>query len=197
MSIFLIDYENVHDKGLNGIKNCNEGDLVYIFYTKGEEKLPIEMVKLLNDSKAKLSYIKAENGSKNALDFQLSSYLGYLISKYPKEKFHVISGDKGYEVLIKFWSNFNNQKINILIDTSLNSKIFKKSVIKEDLELKDKLLKSIYKENTEEILGIIDKYKTKLEINNALVKAFDSKKGGEIYNEIKPFLKSKSNDVKK
>ena len=197
MSIFLIDYENVHDKGLTGIKNCVDGDLVYIFYTKGEEKLPIEMVKLLNDSKAKITYIKAENGSKNALDFQLSSYLGYLISKYPKEKFQVISGDKGYEVLIKFWSNFNGQKINIQIDTPLISKNIKKAVIKEELDVNGKLLKSKYKENTEEILAIIEKYNTKLEINNALCKAFESKIGGEIYNVIKPFLKDKIGDVKK
>jgi len=197
MSIFLIDYENVHDKGLAGIKNCVDGDLVYIFYTKGEEKLPIEMVKLLNDSKAKITYLKAENGSKNALDFQLSSYLGYLISKYPKEKFQVISGDKGFEVLINFWSNFNNQKVNIQIDTTLNSKNIKKVVVKEELDIKEKLLKSKYKENTEEIITIIDKYKTKLEINNALGKAFESKIGGEIYKVIKPFLNDKTGDVKK
>jgi len=197
MSIYLIDYENVHDKGLTGIKNCIEGDLVYIFYTKGEEKLPIEMVKLLNDSKAKIKYIKAENGSKNALDFQLSSYLGYLISKYPKEKFQVISGDKGYEVLIKFWSNFDNQRINIQIDTPLISKNTKKTVIKEELDVKGKLLKSKYKDNTNEILTIIDSNKSKLEINNALCKAFESKIGGEIYNVVKPFLKDKTGDVKK
>lgn len=125
------------------------------------------------------------------------SYLGYLVSKYPKEKFQVISGDKGYEVLIKFWSSLYNQKANIVIDFSLSFKNTKKTVVIGELNIKEKLLKSKFKENTDEILVIFDSNNTKLEINNALFKAFESKKSGEIYNEIKTFIKNKTGDVKK
>lgn len=37
----------------------------------------------------------------------------------------------------------------------------------------------------------MEKYKTKMGLNNALQKKFDSKRGGEIYKALKPFIKDK------
>lgn len=37
----------------------------------------------------------------------------------------------------------------------------------------------------------IQKYKTKQGLNNALVKRYDSKNGGKIYQAIKPLIKDK------
>ena len=31
---FLIDFENVHEGGLNGLSALSESDYVYLFYTK-------------------------------------------------------------------------------------------------------------------------------------------------------------------
>lgn len=64
----------MHNDGLKGIAECKNNDHIYIFYSKSDDKVPIELVKRLNDSKAIIEYIKSENGTKNALDFQLSSY---------------------------------------------------------------------------------------------------------------------------
>lgn len=119
------------------------------------------------------------------------SYLGYLVSKYPKEKFQVISGDKGYEVLIKFWSSLYNQKANIVIDFSLSFKNTKKTVVIGELNIKEKLLKSKFKENTDEILVIFDSNNTKLEINNALFKAFESKKVARFIMRLRHLLRIK------
>ena len=197
MSIFLIDYENVNERGFKGILNCQKEDLIYIFYTKNGSTLSFDSHKLLEEAKPKIDYFNAENGSKNALDFQLSSFLGYLITNHPNEQFYIISKDKGYEVLIRFWSSFKGLKVKIGLLPNLVIKNTPKIVKEVILSPKEKLLKSKYKENTEEVLTIIDKYNTKLEINNALCKAFESKIGGEIYNVVKPFLKDKIGDVKK
>lgn len=41
------------------------------------------------------------------------------------------------------------------------------------------------------VISYVDRYKTKMGLNNALQKKFDSKKGGEIYKVLKPFIKDK------
>ena len=41
------------------------------------------------------------------------------------------------------------------------------------------------------ILGMIQKYKTKQGLNNALMKQFDNKKTSEIYRVIKPYIANK------
>ena len=40
-------------------------------------------------------------------------------------------------------------------------------------------------------MGMIDKYKTKQGLNNALMKQFDNKKTSEIYRVIKPYIANK------
>ena len=64
----------MHNDGLKGIAECKINYHIYIFYSNSDDKVPIELVKRFNDSKALIEYIKSENGTKNALDFHLSSY---------------------------------------------------------------------------------------------------------------------------
>ncbi len=188
MSIFLIDYENVHNEGLKGINECNGSDLVYIFYTKSGEKLPIDIVKRIKDSKAKVEFIKSENGSSNALDFQLSSYLGYLISKYPNEIIVVVSNDGDYKVIQKFWSMRDEFKSNIILSTNFNYK--QTPVMKPDLL--GTLLGSEFKDIAVEIVEITEKNKTKEKINNEFCKRFGNTKTKSINSLVNPFIKKKS-----
>lgn len=62
MSIFLVDYENVHVEGFNGLSNCTENDLIKIFYTKGADTLTFGLHRRLSETKAKIEYLKVENG---------------------------------------------------------------------------------------------------------------------------------------
>ena len=43
------------------------------------------------------------NTGKNGLDFQLSSYLGYLLRSSAKARYVILSKDMGYDPLIQFW----------------------------------------------------------------------------------------------
>lgn len=47
------------------------------------------------------------------------------------------------------------------------------------------------KEEAKEVFQYIEKYKTKQGLNNALVKRYDSKNAGRIYQAIKPLIKDK------
>ena len=79
MSIFLVDYENVSASGLDGLEKLTEEDVVYIFYTENADRLTFDAHRRLLESRAAVRYYKVESGTKNALDFQLVSFLGYLI----------------------------------------------------------------------------------------------------------------------
>ena len=191
MSIFLIDYENVNVEGFNGLSNCTENDYIKIFYTKGVETLTFGLHRRLSESKSKIEYYKVENGSKNALDFQLSSYLGYLISSNPNEKYYIVSKDKGYEILTNFWQKYKNLncQISLVSDLSLKNEQEEKNKLKQSI--KSALSDTNYSDLVNDIFVLIEKYKTKQGINNALVKAYESKKAGEIYKKIKPLLTDK------
>ena len=86
MSIYLIDFENVHYDGLSGILNLHEDDEVYVFYSDNGKRLTFELHEQIIQSNAKFYYYKAAVGGKNALDHQLSTYLGFLVGKKEEKK---------------------------------------------------------------------------------------------------------------
>ena len=79
--VFLIDYENVTSAGIEGIDKLAETDSVYIFYTAAQQSISFDMHRAILEAKAKISYFAVANGGKNALDFQLSSLLGYIVAR--------------------------------------------------------------------------------------------------------------------
>ena len=122
MNYFLVDYENVNVSGLNGITKLSDNDVVVIFYSDNADTLTFSLHKRLNETKAALQYQKVKAGVKNALDFQLSSYLGFLIRDNMKKDssvepsarddsiedadedlYYVVSKDQGFAVLSEYW----------------------------------------------------------------------------------------------
>ena len=103
MKIYLIDFENVKSKGLTGIDSLTEYDRVIIFYSENADTINFEMHQKVLISKAEVEYFKVHVGGKNALDFQLSTLLGYLVSKNYYTHIFVISNDKSFDFLHDFW----------------------------------------------------------------------------------------------
>ena len=88
---YLIDYENVHKTGFNGLLNLTESDNVIIFYSGNADKITFNLHKEIVDSKADITYFEVRAGGKNALDFQLSTYLGYILGNKKKAKCYIVS----------------------------------------------------------------------------------------------------------
>lgn len=87
-----------------------------IFYTENNLKTVSfsDMADILNKGLACICF-KCFTGE-NALDFQLSSELGYRISKYGNEvKYVIVSNDRGYDPLIHYWAKrgFSVERIAI------------------------------------------------------------------------------------
>lgn len=184
MSIFLIDYENVSAAGLDGLETRCADDTIYIFYTENADRLTFEAHRRLIECTAQIRYIKVDSGSKNALDFQLSTYLGYLIHEMPSKQYYIISKDSGFDSVLSFWKK---QTVSVVRLPNLDVV----NTCQAHQELQQRLLELLESDDVQIVFGMIEKYKTKQGLNNALMKQFDNKKTSEIYRVIKPFIVNK------
>lgn len=103
MSVFLIDYENLHTSAFSGLEELTEEDRVLVFYTNNSDSLTFSLMQRLNAAKASIEYLRVSCGGKNSLDFQLCSYLGYLMGVHRDTGFCIVSRDKGFTVVLNFW----------------------------------------------------------------------------------------------
>lgn len=103
LAVYLIDFENVTSAGISGIQKLTKDDKVYIFYTVNASSMSFAAHMNLLSSPAEVIYYNVTSGGKNALDFQLSSFLGYLISRGEDKDFCIISNDRGYDHVKSFW----------------------------------------------------------------------------------------------
>jgi hypothetical protein len=135
MNCFLIDFENVKSSGLKGIERLTDTDDVYIFYSDYANSITFDVHHKMNQSKAKIELFKSNILGKNSLDFQLISYLGYLIAQMKYQNYCVVTNDRGFEAAIKFWKDFfkENKVTNITVNRyrtvqdALNKKVSKYS----------------------------------------------------------------------
>ena len=106
MNYYFIDYENVHADGFIGIENLGENDTICVMYTEQSKAFSLELVEKITRQRVKLESYKAGTGAKNSLDFQLASYLGYMIAKSEGtgDCFYIVSRDTGFNHLVDFWA---------------------------------------------------------------------------------------------
>ena len=116
--------------------------------------MPTELVAKISNSKCDVRFHEIKPG-KNALDFVLSSLLGYFIhDNYQEDYFYIVSKDKGFEPLVEYWKT---QKVTVKIVNSLSqikTNVEKKTTTKK----KDQYLEQAdreYKEYIAKLNGII------------------------------------------
>ena len=232
LDYFLIDFENMPISDGTYLEGMHSGDVIIIFYSDMCNEISLDLLETADRLNVECHYQKANIGTKNALDFQLSSYLGYLIGKGTlNARYHIVSKDKGYDCLCNYWRSQNIPVDRITFakpDTFLIDGISiipitgepqyqKQSALSTDsatdISKKKKAKKEKQKsgkhcslaeieaalsddldllEDCEELLAIINQYKSRTEIHTALSKKFrDSKKSGAAYKKLKPLLKAK------
>lgn len=115
MAVFYVDFENVHDAGLEGLNDLTANDRVILFYNK-EQKISIDGMLEINNCKAVIEYRKTLISGRNYLDFQLGTYLGYGMNEYRNEKVVVVSKDSGFDSIVHFWKQ---EGVDIIRNKSL------------------------------------------------------------------------------
>lgn len=110
MNIYYIDTENIGSRKWNYLINELEpGDCVAIFYSDQANTMSTATLHSLQGKRAKIRYIYSYPGKKggNAMDFQITSMLGYGIAKLgQKAGYRIISNDNGYNPVATYWKQF-------------------------------------------------------------------------------------------
>ena len=103
-TFYLVDYENVGSSGLTKCNALEKTDHLHIFYTENQKKIDLDIVD--NHGKAEFETHKVPTKSQS-VDMHIVSYMGYLLGKYEGKdiKIVIVSKDKDYDNLIKFWND--------------------------------------------------------------------------------------------
>ena len=99
---YLIDTENVGSSWTELLPFLGKNDEILLFYTTNSPGIPYRDLQMIMEQPFQLEMIPCNTG-KNGLDFQLSSYLGYLLRSSAKARYVILSKDMGYDPLVQFW----------------------------------------------------------------------------------------------
>ncbi len=206
MRIFLIDYENVNSLGLNGIDKLRKTDKIVLFYSDSANTLSFTIHDLIMKKQIKIEKYKLNQSDKNALDFQLVTYLGYWVANHTakEHEIFIISKDKGYISAIEFCAEVLKKNvimkpsIAIAIGSDVEEKITDEDIAEahrlglteEEYEnIISELLLGVPKSECKEIINNIIKFiydtPDRIRFNNAIVKEYGTEKAKVYYNAIK------------
>ena len=95
--VFLVDYENTSIRGLYGI-SCLTGDAkVVVFCSTAVIQRAVEdVLQAYKQQGIEIGTFILIKQGKNALDFMISTYLGYEVNSKIDKEIYIISGDHGY-----------------------------------------------------------------------------------------------------
>lgn len=103
---YLVDTENfgtpIIERLITGLKDT---EMIHLFYTDHSPALPYRITEKLLQRPDQIRLESCIAGTANAMDFQLISALGCLLSACDPEKndFKIISDDRGYDATVAFW----------------------------------------------------------------------------------------------
>ncbi|MDE7253628.1 MAG: hypothetical protein K2O32_11890 [Acetatifactor sp.] len=99
-TFYLIDFENVHNEGMENIDSLSKDDHVHIFSTKNASTIRMDLV----FSKGIDIQGHIVPARKQSLDMHLVSYLGNLLGINGQQcSYVIVSKDTDYDNIIKFW----------------------------------------------------------------------------------------------
>lgn len=134
-TVYLVDTENVNEIWVDAIAEIQPRDKVVAFYTDNSPKLSWERMADFAAKGCEFEAIGCHKGT-NALDFQLVSYLGYMIASKRDCHYVIISNDKGYDPVSCFWQERGIQIKRQPIQTKMEKKASHQPVAKESVVLK-------------------------------------------------------------
>ena len=121
-TFYLIDFENVHEEGLNGADKLGAHDHVHFFSTRNAPKISFQILKDFNSAHLYSHEIPV---GRQSLDMHLVSYLGYLIAEHKNQKcrYVIVSQDTDYDNIISFWK----EELGISISDFIREKKIEKA----------------------------------------------------------------------
>lgn len=117
-TFYLVDFENVHNEGLENIAALKQTEQVHIFSTKNAMNIRKDIVYTKGiDVKEHIVPVRSQS-----LDMHLVSYLGHLLGIYGKQcSYIIVSKDTDYDNIINFWKKegwFNISRRAKILETA-------------------------------------------------------------------------------
>ena len=113
---YLVDSENVNDNWLMLLELAEPEDEIIVFYTKKSPHMSYTSVIKLLQLNRPIKFEECYEGN-NGLDFQLVSYLGYLMKndELTDSEYIIMSNDTGFDSAVNFWKDrkFPVNRINV------------------------------------------------------------------------------------
>lgn len=194
-NVYLIDYENVNEDGLEGSNKLTKNDYVNIFTSKNAPYFSIKT--LVNFNNTNLYFHEVPAG-KQSVDMNLASFFGYLVAQNDASasKYVIVSKDTDYDNVITFWRN--KRAINVVRQEKIKTdtqpvKPAPATAPQESSELHKALTKGgLNAETISYVVSLVEaniKDKDiKTNVYRSLVKKYGQQDGLKIYNLIKKQL---------
>ena len=199
--IYLVDTENVASTWQTILPELAADDLLLVFYTKNSPGIAYTDLGTLMQYIGRFSCVECYAGA-NGLDFQLVSYLGYLLADHPDAEFIIVSRDTGYDAVCKFWTDKGKsvvRRTHIVPDEIPTEDVPDAAKPVGDFrERIARLLSGVA--SADEIGRVADLFEQgdvdQGQMHNALVLSFGAVRGLELYNMLRPVFRSSSSGGK-
>lgn len=100
--VYLVDTENVGSTWKDLLPVKTGTDQILLFFTENSPYVSYTDLQLILQFPDRFEMIKCNPG-KNGLDFQLVTYLGYLLKTASKSNYVIVSNDGGFDAVVRFW----------------------------------------------------------------------------------------------
>ena len=190
--VYLVDTENVGSAWKELLPQKNVKDVIILFYTEHSPGISYADLNLIREYPSSFDMILCYPG-KNGLDFQMVSYLGYLIKTAPKTEYIIVSNDTGFDSVVKFWCGRKTQvsrrsKSELTAPKEIEAegedvRIMLKEALSETYqtdEFLDKLYQMLCNYSVKQLQGLYF----------AMQKELGAQTGMEIYRQLKPQIKN-------
>ncbi len=190
--VYLVDTENVGTAWKDILPQKSSKDVIILFYTEHSPGISYMDLNVIREYPMSFDMILCYPG-KNGLDFQMVSYLGYLIKTAPKSEYIIVSNDTGFDSVVRFWSD---REIEVCRKSKSELTAPQKSETEDEdvrVMLKEALSETYHTEEyLEKILQMIHNYSVKQlqGLYFAMQKELGAETGMEIYRQLKPQLRN-------
>ena len=159
MNYYLVDFENVRTDGIKDLKGVQEGDSIILFYSEQCKNISLDVIDAIVKLNLNYSSFKVKVGTKNALDFQLSTHLGYLIAQgnLDKDNYYIVAKDKGYDCLCEYWKEFGANVSRLSLAEELPDVPASKTKVKKTVQPKKSKVKASDMLTIEELKKVLSK----------------------------------------
>lgn len=163
---FLIDYENVHNAGMQGSEYLLPTDHVIVFYSDNSPNMEQRHLMNIRNSGCGFEVYKLSVKRKNGLDFYIATKVGELFGANRCKNAVLVSNDSGFKAIREFWQECSGTKYRVALSDNIEYGIIASSENSERANLIRSYRKAV------DIGNYYAAYQENLKLRQMLTKAF-------------------------